>query len=307
MWQWSLWPTNEGQPAAAHRLELLNADMEVVATSNRATPDGNHGFATDPGILYRVRSGSTWYLRVVDPPAAAAPARGVAPGLGSLYAGGAEGQGEYYVGVSHGFGPNITGCSASGNETDWLEGEHSGGDRNDSFDSAQLLRFCQVGSTDVYGAYISGFAKPTGLDFRFERAERPDDEEAPLPDVFDTCGSPGSCPDEDYYTIRRTSGAKDIAGARITISLQAATIGSAAEFEIFLFINNERVFPVAWTPGATPSDGFQLTAPDRVLQTIIPSEAASATILVQPKQQASRTNQNAYFMRVIIESAEGSG
>lgn len=301
MWQWSLWPTNPGQPSAGHRLELLNANMEVVATSNQPEPDGNHGFAPDPGILYRVTSGSTWYLRVVDPPVAA---RGVAPGLGPLRAGGPEGQGQYYVGVSHGYGPTITDCAEAQNEANWLETEHAGGDGNDSFDAAQLLRFCQVGVTNVYGSYIAGFAKPSGLDFRFERANPPADEEAPLPDVYSTCGSPGSCPDEDYYTIRTTSGAGDIPGSRITISLQSATVGSAAEFDIFLFIKNDRTFPIAWTPGPTPSPEFGLSEPDQVLQTVLPSEASSATILVQPKQMGSRINQNSYFMQVIIESAE---
>jgi hypothetical protein len=305
MWQWSTWPTNEGQTSAGHRLELLNANMEVVASTNRPGPDGNHGFATDPGILYRVTSGSTWYLRVTDLPSAVAP-RGVAPGLGTLRAG-PEGQGQYYVGVSHGFGPNITACAETENEANWLEQEHAGGDGNDNFDRAQLLRFCQVGSTDVYGSYTAGFAKPTGLDFKFVRADPPDDEEAPQPQVFFTCGSPGACPDEDYYTIRPTSGAKKLADARITISVQAATIGSNAEFEVFLFINNDRVYPVAWTPGGTPSPEFTLAEPDRVLQTTIPTEATSVAILVQPRTFAPTTRENPYFMRVIIESPDDGG
>ena len=297
VWQWSLWPTDDGGPLQGHRLELLDSNFEVVAATDVAIPDGHHGFASDPGILYPVRSNTTWYLRVADPTVAPAARASFLRQPGPSYTAGLTG-GRFYVGTAHGYGPSIANCPSQ--EINWWETETTDpGSKNDDFDASQLLRFCQVGSTDVYGAYIIGSLKPEGLDFRYERPETPGDPATP---VRFPCGGAGSCPDEDYYSIRRASSAGgSVGGRRITVAIQARSVGSLADVDVFLFYNNERVNPFAWPPGPQPKLPFRLAEGEVVLQTQVPADAESVFILVQHREGAERVEQNTYFMRVIVD------
>lgn len=347
MWQWSLWPTDGA--AGPRKLELLDSDLRVVARTEVPEPDGYHGFAADPGILYPVHSNTTWYLRVsstatdnpldtadTDPPAAArladgpaAPGAGPAGPLGPVDAGRGDvvansfgnASGTFYVGVSHGFDTGLTGCSTTDIAVPWWEHESKPtvvvdtddpGDpvdfevstlmTNHDFGTAQLLKFCRVAGTEVYTSYTAGFLPPTGLPSRFARADRPD-EGGPLPDFYPRCGGQTACPDRDMYVINTSSRAGTLGGRRLTVQVQAATVGSFVVPEVFLFADNEQNYPFAWSPGADATDETELSEPDLVVQTIVPGAPERVYVMVQPKEYGARPEQNAYFLRIILDPA----
>jgi hypothetical protein len=321
-WSFSLWDTLPSAPE--RRLTLLDENLEVLAQTDDPVPDGHEGFVEDPGILYQVSSDTTYYLRVSTAPSDGGPddlvspspvflapralpgdPRGKAPVAWSNSSAG----GDFYLGAVHGIGKSLVDCDDANPEITWWESESLGGARNDSFNSSELMRFCRVGTTDVYAGFLTGRMEPEGLPSRYVRPPGSADPEGPTPDVEKSCGDGtfDECPDREYFAIRQVSGAGGaVAGKRIRISVQARTVGSFVTPEVFLFYNNNKTWPFASSDDNTAVDpAIAIGAPDADIDTIIPSDAEVVYILVQPKTvHPTRTEANSWYLRAIIEATE---
>ena len=316
-WSFSLWDTLPSSPQ--RRLELLDEDLEILAQTDEAVPDGHEGFVDDAGIVYAVASNTTYYLRVstgpVDggpddyegPTAAlfaprALPATGKAP---TAWSSTPEG-GAFYLGALHGVGHALVDCDPSNPEVTWWEAESLSGVRNDSFNNSELLRFCRVGTTNVYATRLTGRMESNGLPTRYVRPPGQADPEAPTPAVEFSCGDGtfDECPDREYFAIRQVSGAGGaVAGKRLRLSVQARTVGSYDTPEIYLFYNNNKTWPFASSDDNTAVDpAIALAWPDADIDTTIPSDAEVVYILLQTTTvHPSRTDANSWFLRALIE------
>ncbi|MGC6493652.1 MAG: hypothetical protein ACON5B_12505, partial [Myxococcota bacterium] len=122
------------------------------------------------------------------------------------------------------------------------------------------------------------------------------------------CTGASPCVDRDIYVITLASGAGgSISGRRLTVQLQAKSIGSFLDAEVFLFANNEFEEPLA--TGSVP-DAYALGDGDPVLTYDIPADMQTVFILVQPAPGEDGTYeasygdskaQNTYLARFIIE------
>lgn len=235
---------------------------------------------------------------------------GFLPGTGA-------GAPSFYSAMAHGYGNDLVGCSTDGEGTQlWLEREG-----NDDASDANLLRFCAVGSTSLYVSRVSGFFSPSGLSRRFVPVDLVANPNPSSSDVARPCGdgTSGACPDADYFVIRQTSGAGPIAGKRLTLQVQAKTVGSFALPDIYVFGGTSGTIPLASSADLTAiAETAKLSAPDPVVQFDIPDEVSTLTILIAPRcvendaicgqfyLHGARTEANAWFLRAMIEDVSST-
>jgi hypothetical protein len=228
--------------------------------------------------------------------------------------GGATSDPSFYAGLAHGYGNGLVKCpnDAEGSQL-WVEKED-----NDEAASSNLMRFCAVGTTSLYVSRLSGFFKTSGLPQRFMPADPNEDTDITSSDVFFACGDGTStgCPDADYFVIRQTSGAGPIAGKRLTIQVQAKSVGSFAVPEIFVFGGTNTTEPIASSNDLTVIEPTAvLSDPDPVVQLTIPSDVSTITVLIAPTcatddllcqqfwMHPNRQQANAWFLRAMLDEA----
>lgn len=295
-WTFSLWQTLPGH--AGVRLELLDKDLAVVASTDDPVPDGHYGFVNDVGLLYPVTPFSTWYLRVSHP----------TPPLG----------GAFYVGVSQGYNRGIVDC----NKPDpVITGWESESDRvalaklkptddpptNDDFGHAELVRFCQVGVTTLYASSMAGYIDPEGDPVRFVPLEDATDTGVGDEDVTFRCGdqSNDACPDREVFAILPTSHAGELAARHLMLTVQAKTVGSYLEPEVFLFSNNERIRPFDTSSDTTVGAATRLGPGDVSIDTVTPDDAEQIFIVIQAKSlHPTDRRANGWFLRMLIEDQD---
>lgn len=299
-WLWSLWPTSVGGVTSPTRLTLLDADFNVVARTDDAYPDGNYGFVEDPGLMHAVTSNSTWYLVVSREAGGSAFAPPPAAWANPATSG-------FYVGASHGYGAGLVQCpTSSANEVTWWEAESGDQDRNDTFNGSALMRFCKVGTSSLYVARIAGTIEPNRLGTNYVQPPPPEDEDTPRPTVEFPCGEGGieDCPDREIFSIRQVSGAGgSIAGRRLRLSVQSRTVGSFVEPVVYLFSNNERVYPFASSDDGAEVDATAvLGTPDADLETRLPNDAEVIYVMVQAREwHPDNAEANQWFLRALID------
>jgi hypothetical protein len=231
---------------------------------------------------------------------------------------GAATSGAFYVGTSQGYGHGIIDCG-SGDEafTGWesesdpavLEAltENQALPKNDSFNDADAVRFCQVGDTNLFVASIAGYFDPNGDPVQFVPLDNPNDTGVELDDVELRCGdgTPEACPDREIFAIRGTSGAGQIRDERIMLSVQSATVGSFANADVYLFTNSERIRPFGASTDQTVDPAVAVQSPDPDLDLRLPNDAETVFVVVQPRVvHPTDRRANMWFMRILIEKLD---
>ena len=210
--------------------------------------------------------------------------------------------------MTFGYGNSLMACDDDKKGVqDYLEVEDAS-TRNDSFSGAQRLSFCQSPGTTYYTARLIGDIAPPSCGNATVPPFVRQTDDGTTAEVQTECTEGTPCVDRDIYVITLASGAGgSISGRRLTVQLQAKSIGSFLEAEVFLFGNNEFEEPLA--TGSVP-DAYALGDGDPVLTYDIPADMQTVFILVQPAPGDDGTYeasygdskaQNTYLARFIIE------